>query len=438
MVVPEAAPTPAPSIAQELSGDQEDEKKPRARTESESRQFVVHGSEFPTRAAIASLAEATRAELLKAIGEDEGWQNAIAIQLHGKQGDPTPAKVVGAKFFLVPGGYRLQLDIHLGKGKPAAMERAILDLLLIEHGLRNREARAVDSVRIPAWLVDGMLETFRWRRGERDRDLYAALFKKNQLFPVKKLLEEDPAEMDSMVHSAFRASACALVLSLLEQTGGKQSMRAMLAEIATFEGDEMALLMKHFPGMNLGAESFSKWWALQLAKMAETPFAQVLDIRATERQLQELLVVSFKDPNGNVIKMEAAQFRDLLALPAEERQAAIRPVVERGGRFLYRSFPAHREILMDYLTLLGELAYDKDENVGERLRVLAQKRSELQALGIRTRDYLEWYRITNAKHLTGDFESFIELKENLKSSPSKRRGPVSEHLDSVQRIFDEE
>jgi hypothetical protein len=408
-----------------------------SRTESESLQFVVHGSDFVTRAAIASLAEQTRKKLIEVVGDGGGWKHAIVIQLHGKQGDQAPARTMRLQAFQVPGGFRLQLDVHLAKGKPAGLERTLLELLLIESGLRDRGGEPLDvPLAVPPWLLEGFLEAFRWRRGERDRELYQALFDKNQLFPVKKLLEiEEPVEMDSMTHAAFRASSGALVMALLEQGG--EPMNAMLREVATFEGDEMALLMKHFPGMNLGAESFSKWWALQLVELSETPFAEVLTIRETEEELKKLLVVRFNDPNGNAIEVGTDQFRDLLALPSDGRRAAIRPVVERGGRFLYRAFPAHRPILTEYLLVLGELAYDKDDRVEARLQALADQRVQLRALGSRTRDYLEWYRITNAKQLSGDFESFIELKENLQTMPSERRGPVSEYLDSMQRIFAE-
>jgi len=66
----EAAPAPAASIAVELVGEKESQGS-RRRTESESRQFVVHGADFSTRGAIASLAEMTRGALLKVIGEGE-------------------------------------------------------------------------------------------------------------------------------------------------------------------------------------------------------------------------------------------------------------------------------------------------------------------------------------------------------------------------------
>jgi hypothetical protein len=189
--------------------------------------------------------------------------------------------------------------------------------------------------------------------------------------------------------------------------------------------------------MNLGKESFSKWWALQLAKLSEVPFTQVLTIRETEEQLKTLLLVRFKDPAGNVIEVGSDQFRDLLALPLELRRAAIKPVGERSGLFLYRAFPAHRPIITEYLTILAELAYDKDQSVEERLEVLAMRRSDLLALGLRTRDYLDWVLITKSNELSGDFESFIELKKNLQVRPSKPRGHVSEYLDSMQRVFED-
>ena len=431
-IIPEVAPQPAPSIAVELVGE-EGSKTPSQRTESESRQFVIHGSDLVTRGAIASLAENTRVALLETIGKGEdGWEHAIAIQLRD---GVSPMKT---NFFHVPGGYRLQLDVFLGRGKPPGLEPALLELLLIEIGLRGRGDETVASVGVPAWLVEGLLESFRWKRGEREHALYAALFRKNELYPVKKLLEmRQVGKMDAIARAAFRASSGALVMSLLEQNGGRESIRAMLRELSTFEGDEMTLLLKHFPGMNLGPESFSKWWALQLAQMAEKPFPHVLTIEETEKELQALLIVHFNDPSGNLIEVGTDQFRDLLALPLKDRQASIRPVVERGGQFLYRAFPAHRPVLMEYLTLLGEIASDRDEQVEKRLQGLARERERLRSLGNRVRDYLEWYRITNSKQLSGDFESFVELKEKLESRPRGHQGPVSEYLDSMQRLFAE-
>jgi hypothetical protein len=86
--------------------------------------------------------------------------------------------------------------------------------------------------------------------------------------------------------------------------------------------------------------------------------------------------------------------------------------------------------------ILGEIANERDENIAARIASLAMQRAELAALGERTRDYLDWYRISNSQTLSGDFESFMELKGGLKESNSRRRGPVSEYLNDIQRVYD--
>lgn len=428
-----AGQAPAPSIAAELS-EEGDSRKPATRTESESRQFVVYGADFSTRVALASLAEDTRVALMQTIGkEDEQWEHSIVIQLREEEG---PIKTA---YFEVPGGYRIQIEISLARGKPVGLEGALLELLLIEYGLRDRAGEAVESVGVPLWLVEGMRESFRWGEGVREYGMYQALFDKNELYPVEKIMRVQRLEgMDPISKAAFQASSGALVISLLEQDGGQESMRTMLGELSTFEGDQVALVRKHFPGMNLGPESLSKWWALQLAQMAEKPFPYVLTINETERRLQELLEVRFNDSSGSLIAIGASDFRDLLALPIRERETRILPLAERVRQFYYRAFPAHRPVVREYLLILGEIVADKDERLAERLHDLQSERNRLAALGNRTRDYLEWYRITSSEELTGGFDSFVEIKNRLEAMSGKNEGPIGVYMDSMQRLFSEQ
>ena len=214
-------------------------------------------------------------------------------------------------------------------------------------------------------------------------------------------------------------------------------MRTMLGELATFEGDEVTLLRKHFPGMNLGPESLAKWWALQVARMAEKPFPYVLNIIETERQLSELLTVRFNDSEGRVIAVGPEDFRDLLALPTSERERCILSATERIRQFFYRCFPGYRTILQGYHLILSDLASDKDDRIAERLQALQSERDRLIFLGRRARDYLEWYRITNARELTGKFDNFIELKSRLESLGGKNEGPIGLYMDCMQRLFSE-
>lgn len=109
---------PPSSIAADLPGE-EDSRTKVARTESESRQFVVYGADFSTRVALASLAEGVRKALMGMIGrEDEQWEHSIVIQLREEEG---PIKMA---YFEVPGGYRIQIEMSLARGKPLGLERA--------------------------------------------------------------------------------------------------------------------------------------------------------------------------------------------------------------------------------------------------------------------------------------------------------------------------
>ena len=77
----------------------------------------------------------------------------------------------------------------------------------------------------------------------REHAMYQALFEKNELYPVDSILQvRRRNDMDPISKAAFQTSSGALVMSLLEQEGGQESMRSMLSELSTFEGDEVALL----------------------------------------------------------------------------------------------------------------------------------------------------------------------------------------------------
>lgn len=411
----------------------------RARTESLSRQFVIHGGSLQLRTAIAGLAEATREALLKATGGTAEFGHPIVIELHGQPGDPAPARLMKPSFFILGNGFRLQLDLHLARGIDRdALQENLLELLLYERGLRGKGADEVDeTLSISPWLGAGLLESFHWSANRGDRALYQALVERNALFPVERLLETTrPEELDAGTRNAFRASAGGLVMALIGQKGGKAAMDAMLADAATFQGEDRALLAKHFPGMNLGPKSLTKWWALQLARMAERPVWETMTIEETERALDKALVARSSDGSGRLLEFRPAQFRDLLALPAEGRREAVQPVLDDLAELSLRAFPGYRPTMAEYSRILDELANDTDEQVGERIAALEQARGQFAEMGERTRDYLDWCRITQGRQLSGAFVDYIKLKEKLEAEPSRRSGPVSKYLDDLQSLYE--
>jgi hypothetical protein len=290
---------------------------------------------------------------------------------------------------------------------------------------------------VPDWLVEGLLESFRWKRKEGDRGLYAALFKRKALFTVERLLTEDGSEgLGAGERAAFRASCGALVMALLEQEGGKEGMAGFLGEVATFEGQQTALLMKHFPGMNLGQNSLEKWWALQLARMAEAPVTEMMTIAETEEALDEALVVRFQDGRGGTIELRPTQFRDVVALEPGRRLAAVRPVTDSLTLMSFRAFPGHGPVIAGYLQIFSDLLADRDENLDARLGELEESREYLRRIGTRVRDILEWYHITTAVEVSGAFDSYLKVKENLSRKATERDGPISRYLDGIEKIYE--
>lgn len=408
-------------------------------TESRSRQFVVHGANLQVRNAVATMADETLAALVRKVGGEGEVKNPIVIELRGVPGDPEPPNLFAVSPYALNDGFRLQLDVHLARGLDREkLERHVLELLVYERSLRGRSSVGfTDRLLIPDWLVEGLLESFRWQRKDGDRELYAALFERKALFTVERLLPEDAANgLGAGERAAFRASSGALVMALLEQDGGKEGMAGLLGEVATFEGQQMALLMKHFPDMNLGENSLEKWWALQLARMSEAPVTEMMRIADTEEALDKALVIEFGDGEDGVIALRPEEFRDVMALEPKRRLEAIQPVADSLSLLSFRAFPGHRPVIEGYLGILGDLMGEQDENLDARIAELEEAREYLRETGTRMRDVLEWYHITTAVEVSGVFDDYLELKKKLSEEPTERTGPISRYLDGIDKVYD--
>ena len=414
---------------------------PKAMTESLSKQFVVHGATLKVRSAVATLAEETREALIKEVGEPGESKNKIVIELRGKPGDPVPPNLFAVSPYALATGFRLQLDVHMARGIDGReLERHLVELLIYERSLRERNPVGFeDRLLLPDWLLEGFLETFRWRRKDVDRAMYVALSQRKGLFTVEQLLQDGAADgLMAGERAAFRASAGALVMALMQQEDGKEGMQGFLGEVATFEGQQLALLMKHFPGMNLGQKSLEKWWALQLARMAEAQVTEMMTVAETEKALTEILQLRFPDGQGGDIVLTPGQFRDVVALDVERRTAAVQPVADSLSLLQFRAFPGHRPIILGYLGILSDLVADRDEDMAARVAELDEARGHLTETGKRVRDLLEWYHITTAREVSGEFEDYMKTKEALERDPTPRTGPISEYLDSIQKIYERE
>lgn len=410
---------------------------------STSRQFRVSGGTPMIRGTMAILAEETKTELLRLTGEKDEWKTPITIRLHGKQGSPLPARTVRLRLTEIEGATELTIDIHLSRGiEHEPFKRAVTAALLYERTLRKgAPADPEHPLAVPPWLTDGLREATAWRLNLSDRNLYEAVFKSG-LFKLDDLFATDDAAhetLDGATRAAFRVSAGALVMALLEQPQGKEGFRSFLTEIAAFEGETPVLLRKHFPEMNVSETSLAKWWALQLAnKGGLNALTDTMTIRETEQALAAALVLNFRTPEGILRQKPITAWEEVVTLEEADRLNAVRPAESALVRLSYRCFPSYRDLLKEYQLILAAIVKKDTKTIAPTLAKLDEVRTAKLALSVRARDYLDWFEITQARDTSGEFEDYLKLKERLKSNPHVRKDGVSNYLDRMDRIFHRE
>lgn len=413
---------------------------PAAVTVSRTKQFVVRGGGLAERGAVAVLAEDTKQDLLRLLDAKDEWKVPVVVELHGKPGDPRPPRTVVPGLFATDQGWRLQLDVHLARGvENDRFEHAVLSMLAYEWTLRALPPEASGQrLLVRPWLVEGLREAIRWRAKRGDRRAYQSLYKSGGLFGLEEMFglgERQFDELDAASREAFRVSAGSMVLALLEQPDGRAAFRKMLGEAAKFEGEVPILLRRHFPDLNLSERSLAKWWALQMANMAEAPLTDVLTVAETEAALAAAVRLSVRDADGMMSFQPLERHAMLAGLTNAERAEAVRAAEDALVRLSFRCFPSYRPLVADYQEILQDLATAKGRKLDERLAELAAIRERMSVRAARARDYLDWFEITRAREASGEFDDYLRVKEQLQQSRHGGDDPVSRYLDDLQKAF---
>jgi hypothetical protein len=391
---------------------------------------------------VASLAEQTKSALLGlSETKDDAWKTPIHLVLHGKPGDPPPARSVAFDLSYNEKGFVLRLDLHLARGlDQERFQEALLAAILYEQTLRTLRPGPMESpLVVPPWLVVGLRETIAWREKRSDRRMYETLFKHGGLYKLDELFavtDSAHESLDGAMRAAFRVSSGALVMALFEQPQGKEGFRAFLGEAASFDGEMPQLLRKHFPELNLSERSLAKWWQLQMANMAMPQTTDVLTVPETDAALTEALKLHIREADGQVREYGVGDWTAVMKLPQTERVEAVRPAQDALVRLSYRCFPLHRPLIAEYQAILNEIAANKPKNIDERLSQLTNARQSMNQRIRRAHDFLEWFEITRARETSGEFEDYLALKDRLKANTELRNDPVSNYLDRLDKVFD--
>jgi hypothetical protein len=424
--------------ASELAGPRAPEM-----TRTQSGQFFILGSQAALRASIAMDAEEVRRNLLKVLGQGEDvGKYPVVIQLHGRPGDKPPPRRVAAGIFYLEKAFRPQLDVHIGGGVDnQRLRRAVLEMLIHERALRTLEPGPLERpLVVRPWVVDGLLEAAAWANDQGDRRLYESVFKAGGLIDFATLFatrESDLELLDGVTRAAFRASAGALVMALLQQPSGSEGFQQLLGELALNEGEVPLLLRKHFPALNLAGNSMAKWWDLQMANRSDAQLTEVMSVAETEAALERALVLFERDADGQIRERALSEHGFVSELKTQaEREAALGPAQAGLVRLSHRCFPSYRPLVIGYEQVLSALAHQKGARVAAELEKLGAQRARMLGEAARAGDYLDWFEITRARETSGEFNDYLELKRRLDAELARpRTDPLGRYLDDVERLY---
>lgn len=407
---------------------------------SSSKHFTISGGDAATRGTAANLAEETKNEFLRLAEEKDEWKVPVRISLMGKQGDPAPLRETVLRMTITDNGYEIGIFVNLSRGlRREPFKRAVTEALVYARGVQDLGNTDTEiPLTVPPWFVEGLQEATAWRLNQSDRKLYDVLFRHGGLFKLDDLFSLSEAEytaIDAASRAAFRVSSGALLMALLEQPDGKEGFRAFLKDLATYQGEMPGLLRRHFPDLNLSANSLEKWWALQLANKGAAPLSESLGVVNTDRALEDALKLRYHDTKGTLLEIPLSGWEAVAGMEEAERIEAVRLAEDDLLRLSYRSFPSYRVLLLEYQSLLSNLAKGNTKDMAKSLEALADTRGTMVAKAERARDFMNWFEITRARETSGAFDDYLSLKARLKSQPNRRKDGMSAYLDKLDPLF---
>lgn len=405
--------------------------------------FIVVGSNQVIRGGLASVADKMRSGLA-AISGDPGRENAlpIIIQLYGAEGDDEHKRSVVSQIEQLQGKYHLKLHIHLAKGVDHDLLRYhLMEMLLYERGLgAGQQVVEGEHVQVKPWLVLGLLEALDVKSGQVDRKIYQVDMPYFEVLPVQKVFDSSEVDwraLDGRRPIAFRAISGAMVNALLRQPGGRRGMGEYLADVATFKGEEENLMRKHFPSMNKSRNSLEKWVDLEMAELGTAKVTQVYSLLETENRLESVLRLRYRDEEQAAVSVGIDGYQEILELEKPDRVAAVAGASAELERLSYRCFPSYRPLIAEYEMILRELIVGEDEGIQVRLNKLGDVRMKSLEIGKRSRDYLDWFYITQSNEVSGDFKHYRELSEAVRKESLKTRADdaTQTYLEKVQKMY---
>jgi hypothetical protein len=269
----------------------------------------------------------------------------------------------------------------------------------------------------------------RYREEGTPSELFSGLLGSRKILEIQDILSGEPAVMDSVSRAAFSGSAAAFVKSLLGQDSGTQRLTRTIRELPRYEGDLRPLLLEFYPALSRSSSSMEKWWALEVASMAQPTALDFFSIEETGRRLDEALTVRLESAGEGARTVSLRDYRTI-----EKAGDARRFLVPNRLLLLqlsYQCFPLYRPVVDDYRDVVERMMQYKSFGIAGRIKKIDEVRANLDERLEDMSDYLNWYEAARVSEKSGAFGDYKTVVDELRREAPTRTDRISRYLEEA-------
>ncbi|MGI9113652.1 MAG: hypothetical protein ACR2FX_01225 [Chthoniobacterales bacterium] len=401
---------------------------PAPHTVSTSRQFIVFGGDTRLRGSVAQAAERQKSELLTCLQIPDRWSVPILVNLGQPQANVPELPPVALNFSQTGAGLKIQLDLLIDREwDPAILQREVLRALLLEMSYRPLPSLPAGEVYNlpPDWLVDGILN-FNNTSAEFSDALQSAAMRPPAL---KNFLALHPVLLDSQSRALYRASAVALLRTLVAPGDGRARLVRYIADWSHASADVMGELQAHFPALGKDEQTIEANWSASFARIAEEQHFALFSFAETSQQLDQCLQQTVARDTGGKAPLTLAR---AIATPHSSiDKPAIRGLAQRLMLLAAHAHPLLRSVVVDYQIAAESLGRGQTRGLAKRLTTTAALRERISARMREVEDYMNWFEATQVRKPSGAFRDYVRAVE-AKDAATRRRDPLSVYLDALE------
>ena len=403
------------------------------RSTSPSRQFVIYGADAKVRGAVSSLAEQTKANLLRLLRQRDDWKTPVVVNLQSQQANLPEVPAADLRFSQTGFGIKLQLDLTISQNLDVSLvERELLRAVLLEMIYRKQSNISAGAVLVepPDWLIDGV---FALASGRDRAPLIDAIVNTGKPLSLEKFLRQRPGVLDFTGRTLYRAYSFALVQMLLDEKNGAARLAQHIDHLSESSNDPIADLERQFPIL---ADDAERAWRLALNQVKSVQTFRLLTFAESERRLDELLRLKISEPNK---PMKAVQLDELgQHKPSPSEKKALDQLKRDLLFFVPQANPVLRPIAREYQEIAALLARGKHRGMAKRLSRLESTRQQLASRMSEIDDYMNWFEATQMKSGSGNFTGYLKAVDQSQLQTRKRHDPLSVYVDALEDQFGDE